>query len=181
MLRDRLRWAAASSGQPVACAPEGRAQPRRASPSRGSGRDRPRAAQELPRATNPRSRIAVRVGRGVSALEVDLVGALLKLGEESILQAETAAGLGIDEGGPALDTFGVELLLPARVQRVGQIDSLAIATDLDHLRPAVQRPAVGVGGFANDAAKVNASRLLGFEGIADVVLEELAGTPCRHV
>src|ERR1700687_4694359 len=98
MPRGRWRWAGASPAQPGAFAPAARAPPRRASPSLDSSRDRPRAAPALPRATSRCSRVAVRVGRGVSAFEVNLVRALLELGEEAVVEAESATGLRVDEG-----------------------------------------------------------------------------------
>src|SRR5712664_1296887 len=110
---------------------------------------------------------------------MDLVGALLELGEESVLQAQPATGLRVDQRRPAPDALRIELLVPAAIQRVGQIDALAVAADLDHLRPTVEGPAAGVRGLPGDASEVDAPGLLRLERIADVVLQKLARAPGR--
>src|SRR5207248_10671853 len=111
---------------------------------------RPRAARGLPRATRRWSRVAVRVGGGVTAFQVDLVCALLERREESSVEAQPALWSGVDERRPALDPVRVELLIPARVQRVGQVRALTVAAQLHHLWASVERTAGGVGGLAHD-------------------------------
>src|ERR1700694_2048888 len=108
---------------------------------------------------------------------MDLMCPVLELCKEPALEAEAAARLGVDLRRPGLDSFGIELLVPARVQRVGDVDPLAVAAHLDHLRGAVERSALGMGGLADDSAEVNAARLLRLEGVAHVVLQELASSP----
>ena len=49
------------------------------------------------------------------------------------------SGPHVDLGHPAADAVRVELVVPRRVERVGEVDALAVAADLDHLRTAVQR------------------------------------------
>src|SRR5207248_11546520 len=102
-------------------------------------------------------REAVRIRRGVAALEADLVRALtVVLDEEVRLHGEAAAvGLGVELDHPAADALGVELDVPARVERVGQVDALAVTADRDHLRPAVQRARRGMRSVADDAAEVD--------------------------
>ena len=107
--------------------------------------------------------------------------ALLECGEEATVEAEATFGLGVDERGPALDALGIELLIPARVKRVGEVRALAVAAELDHLRAAVQRSARLVRGLADDPAEVDASSLLRLERIADVELQELAGAPSGDI
>ena len=48
-------------------------------------------------------------------------------------------GAHIDLRQPALDAVGIELVVPRAIERVGHVDALAVAADLDHLRRAVQR------------------------------------------
>src|SRR5258708_8632829 len=107
--------------------------------------------------------------------------AVLELREESGVEAQPAAGPGVDQRRPALYPFGIELFVPARVKGVGEVDALAVAAHLDHLRAAVERSAFGVLGLANDSAEVDASRLLRLERIAHGELQELAGSPCGDV
>src|SRR5712692_5167814 len=106
------------------------------------------------------SRVAVRVGRRVAAFEMDLVRALVELGEESVIETQAAVRLRVDQRDPALDALGIELHVPARVKRVGQVDALAVAAYLDHLRTAVERTALGMGCFADDSTEVHAPGLL---------------------
>src|SRR5256885_5808098 len=127
------------------------------------------------------SRVAIRVGRGVAALEMNLMGALLECREEAFVQAQATLGLGMNRGRPAFDPVGVELLVPTRVQRVGEIGALPVAAELHHLRAAVQRSALGMRCLADNATEVDAAGLLGLEGIADIELMKLAGTQRRHV
>src|SRR5579864_187961 len=106
--------------------------------------------------------------------------ALLELGEETI-ELEASVRAGVDQRRPAPDAFGVELLVPARVERVGEVHPLAVAAELDHLRAAVQQAALRMGRLADDAAEVRAARLRGLEGVADVEPQELSGSPGRYV
>src|SRR6185437_492235 len=86
-------------------------------------------------------------------------------------------------GQPGTDAVGVELLIPGAVKRVGEIDSLAVAADLDQLRPARQRLARPrrMRRPADDAADPHRAGLARVEWVADVVLLQLTGPPARHV
>src|SRR5579872_7151235 len=161
--------------------PAVRVPPQRASPCPGSRRGRPRAARVPPRATWVSSRVAVRVGRRVAALEVDLVRALLERREKSAVEAEAPFVRGVDHGRPALDAVGIELFIPAGVKRVAEICTAPVSAQLDHLRSAVQRSAFGMGGPANDATEVQTAGLFGLEWVAHVELQELAGPPGGYV
>src|SRR3954462_429223 len=84
-------------------------------------------------------REAVRVARGVAPRETDLVRPLaVELEEEVRVDREVAVAVELDH--PAVDALGVELLVPAGVRRVRQVDALAVAAHLDHLRAAGQLP-----------------------------------------
>ena len=61
---------------------------------------------------------------------------------------------------PAVDALGVELRVPGGVQRVGQVDALAVAADLDHLRAAVDGARGRVRRVADDPADAHAAGLL---------------------
>src|SRR4051812_50153318 len=78
-------------------------------------------------------REAVRVARRVAAGQADLVRALAgELDVEVGVDLEVAVAVELDH--PAVDALRVELAVPRRVQRVRQVDALAVAAYLDHLR-----------------------------------------------
>src|SRR3954471_23456632 len=104
-------------------------------------------------------REAVRIARSVAPRETDLVRPLaVELEEEVWVDREVAVAVELDH--PAVDALGVELLVPARVQRVRQVDALAVAAHLDHLRPAGELAGRGVAGAPDDAAEVDRAGLL---------------------
>src|SRR5439155_11044274 len=109
------------------------------------------------------------------------LAAFRELDEEVRIDPEITAGFGVELDQPALDAVGVELRVPAGVQRVGQVDALAVAADLDHLRAAVDRTCGRVGALADDAADANAAGLDRVAGIGHVIPLQLAGAPARHV
>ena len=78
---------------------------------------------------------------------------------------------------------GIELRVPRRVERVGEVHPPAVAAHLDHLRRAVERP-VGRARMRrapHDAADPRRAGEHRLERIAHVVLPELARAPARHV
>src|ERR1043165_8155578 len=95
--------------------------------------------------------------------------ALGELDEEVRVDPEGPSRLGVELDHPALDPVGIELRIPARVQRVGQVDALAVAADLDHLRAAVDRARGRVRASPDDAADANAAGLDRVGRIGDVV------------
>src|SRR5215218_1012037 len=85
-------------------------------------------------------RIAVGVGRGVTALQPHLMRPLVtEIEEEVRVEGHPAFGVGIELDHPALDAVGIELGVPGHVEGVGEVDAPAIPADLDHLRPPVER------------------------------------------
>src|SRR5687767_5468995 len=85
------------------------------------------------------SGVAVRVRRRVATFQPDLVGAhTVCLEEEPRVQIHAAFGSQIHLGHPTADTLRVELVIPGRIEPVGDVDALAVSADLDHLRAAVQ-------------------------------------------
>src|SRR5262245_42306909 len=91
-------------------------------------------------AANPthRSRIAIRSHGAVAALEPHLVGAVRSqpLDEELRIEGDAAGRIGVELHHPALDAVRIELRVDGAVERVGEIDALAVAADLHHLRSA---------------------------------------------
>ena len=133
--------------------------------------------------------VAVGIRGRVAALQPDLVHPqapeLRAAREELLVEAQPAARgrIGVDLGQPAAHAVRVELVVPRPVQRVGQVDPLAVPADLDHLRAAGQPLARrrGVRDAAGDAAEPDRADLAGVRRIAHVVLLELAGAPAGDV
>ena len=85
------------------------------------------------------SRIAERVGLGVAPLKTDLVNTIIiRLNEESIVEADAALRVDIELRHPTANTRGIELLIPGGVQRVGEVDPFSVPAHLDHLRSAAR-------------------------------------------
>src|SRR6185437_9287562 len=89
-------------------------------------------------------RVAERIRRAVAALEPNLVRAVAvsELDEEIRIERDPAVRTGVAHHLDAAHALRIELPVPCAVERVGEIDALAVAADLDHLRTAVERPAV---------------------------------------
>src|SRR3954467_14797863 len=105
-------------------------------------------------------REAVRVARRVAAGEAYLVWALAgELDVEVRVDLQVAVAVELDH--PAVDALGVELAVPGGVQRVRQVDALAVAAHLDHLRPAGQLARRRVRRAGGDAPGGRPARVLG--------------------
>src|SRR4029453_3172101 len=93
------------------------------------------------------SRIAIGIRRTIAALQPDLVRTVRRrpIDEELLVEGNAAFRLGVQLAHPALHTIRIELLVDDAVERVGEVDAPAIAADLDHLRPAIQRATLGPG------------------------------------
>src|SRR5262249_55408298 len=84
-------------------------------------------------------RVAIGIGGSVASFQSKLVGAhSVELDKKLFVEFHPAAGVGIDLHHPALYAVGIELLIPGRVKRVGEVDAFAVAADLNHLRAAVE-------------------------------------------
>src|SRR5205807_1634771 len=128
--------------------------------------------------------VAIRVRRSVAAFQPKLVCTQpVELDKEIFIEFHSAVLAGLDFYHPTLYAFGKELLVPWGVERVGEIDALAVAADLDHLRATVERlpGLLRVSGPAHDAAEVERAGLFWVGGIGDVVPDELACAPARDV
>src|SRR3954471_14593708 len=91
-------------------------------------------------------RVAEGVRGGVATLKSHLVGPqpVLEFDEELWIEGHAAVRRDVDARHPAPNAVGVELRVPRGVERVREIDASAVATDLDHLRPAIQRALAGL-------------------------------------
>src|SRR5436190_16547150 len=115
---------------------------------------------------------------------MDLVSAeFAEIHEESAVDLHPAFGFGVQLHHPALDAFRIKLSVPRRVKRVGEIDALAVAAELDHLRSAVQRQVrlFWVSGLANDSAQVHRSGFTRVEWVGNIELQKLAGPEAGNV
>src|SRR5262249_44578574 len=90
------------------------------------------------------SRIAVRVGRAVAALEAYLMRPM-RLGpfdEEFRIECDTPSRLGIELHHPAFDACGKDLRADGAINEIVKVAPPPVATDLDHLWTAVERRAI---------------------------------------
>src|SRR5260370_19825430 len=128
---------------------------------------------------------AVGVAGGVAALQPDLVRSAaaecVALEEEPLVERDPAALAHVELGHPGAHAVRVELVVPRTVQRVGEVDALAVAANLDHLRPAAQRLARPgrVRRAPDDAAGAHRPGLPRGERGGGVVVLHLAGAPAR--
>src|SRR3546814_2073067 len=99
---------------------------------------------------------------------------ILELQEEVGIERDAARGVGVDLDHPALDSFRIELPVPCRVERVRKVDPPAVPADLDHLRPAVERPGGGMRRPLDDPADPDRAGEPRLERVGDGVLAELA-------
>src|SRR5213075_496056 len=100
--------------------------------------------------------------------------------KEIAVELDATLRLGIDLDHPAVDALRVELRVDRAVERIREVDAAAVAAHLDHLGSAIERPGpLGVGSARHDAADPHLAGELRVEGIADVVLMEIAGPPAR--
>src|SRR5688572_3748479 len=87
------------------------------------------------------SREAEGIGGRVASLETHLVRAhVAEVHEEIGRRGELALRIHIQSSEPASNAAWIELRVPREVERVGHVHATAIAAQLDHLRPAVERP-----------------------------------------
>ena len=105
------------------------------------------------------------------------------LDEKVFVKGHAALRVGIKFHHPTANAVGIELLVPRRIKRVGEIYPFAIAADFHHLRPARERlsPFLRMRGAIGDAADAYRAGLLRIEWIGDVVLQELASSPAGDI
>ena len=108
---------------------------------------------------------------------------VVALQEEVFVKRDAPIAAGVKLDHPAAHTVGIELLIPRCIERVGEIDSFAVAAYFHHLRAASQRL---VGLFRmwraiDNAADAHRAGLFRIEWIGDVVLQELARPPAGDI
>src|SRR4029077_7465132 len=141
------------------------------------------ARPAAPRATI-RSWIAIEIRGRVAAFEPNLVAAqVAELHEEGEVSLHSPILVDIELDHPAIDSLGIELLIPGGVQGVGEIHTPAVAADLHHLRRAVERSLriCRMRSTAHDAAQMYRARFLRLEWIGDVVMNNFARAPARGI
>src|SRR5262245_25218765 len=84
-------------------------------------------------------RIAVGVRRSISTFEMHLVRpGTIEFQKEVVIKPHAAVFPDNCLHHPSANAIGIELLIPRRVKRIGEVHSPAVTADLDHLRAAVK-------------------------------------------
>ena len=86
-------------------------------------------------------RIAIGIRGRVSALQAHLMREVaIRPGQEEVfIKFDSTLWLGVDLHHPALDPIGIELVIDCAVERIGEVDTVSITTDLHHLRSTIKR------------------------------------------
>src|SRR5215470_4526324 len=103
--------------------------------------------------------------------------------EEALVEGDATAEIGVELHHPAVDAVRIELRIDGAVERVGEIDALAVAANLHHLRPTVEIAVLGAGMRRprHNAADAYLTSELRIERIADIVLLQVARAPAGHI
>src|SRR5215831_15912235 len=145
----------------------------------------PRGADAARCADLVTSRIAIGIRRAVAALQPHLVRSVpfRPIDEELGIERDTSRGPGVELDHPAVDPLRIELRIDRAVERVGEINAPAVATDLHHLWPAIELAVLRarVCRARHDPPNAHLSGELRVEWIRHVVLLQVAGAPARHV
>src|SRR5437868_8569542 len=98
----------------------------------------------------------------------------VELDKELFIEFHSALPICIKLHHPTLQPVGIDLLVPRCVERIGEMDALAITADLNHLRTAVERlrGLTGMSRTAHDAAEMDRARLLRVNRVRNIVLED---------
>src|SRR5262249_34603800 len=101
--------------------------------------------------------------------------------EEFRVECDPSRGVGVGLPHPAVDALRVELWIDRAVERVRKVHAPTVPADLDHLRSAIELSVLRcrVGRARDDPADTHLTGELRVEGIRDVVLLQVAGTPAR--
>src|SRR6476469_1901672 len=107
----------------------------------------------------------------------------VELDKEFFIEFHSALWVRVKLHHPTLQPVRIDLLVPRCVERIGEIDALAIAADLNHLWTAVERLSglTGMGRTAHDTAEMDRACLFGVSRVRNVVLDELPGPPARNI
>src|SRR5260370_8188654 len=99
--------------------------------------------------------------------------------EEFRIDGDAAARLGVEFNHPAVEAAFVELRVDCAVERVGEIDALPVAADLDHLRAAAEFAVLRAGGAGarDDAADSDLARGLSGATVPPAILLHVAPAP----
>src|SRR5262245_4242555 len=108
---------------------------------------------------------------------------VVALNEKVLVERHAAIRTGIELDHPTTHAVGIELLIPRRIKRVGEIDSLTIAGDFHHLRTARERLIrfLWMRRAIYNSTNAHGASLLWLERIRHVVLQEFARSEARNV
>src|SRR4030095_12905546 len=96
---------------------------------------------QRPRATaRARSRKTIGIARGVASFEANLMNpVIVALNKEIFVKRDAAVGIGVKFHHPTANVVGIKLLIPCRIKRIREIDSLSVSAHFHHLRSPRER------------------------------------------
>lgn len=103
-----------------------------------------------------------------------------KVHEEVRIKSHPTGRVGIDPHHPATHAR-IELVIPATVERIGEVEPPSVAAHLHHLGPALHRPSLGMRHRVGQTTNTYGPRELWVEGVRHIVLAQFACAPARHV
>src|SRR5690349_5369424 len=101
---------------------------------------------------------------------------IVALDEKVFVERHAAIRTGIELHHPTAHAVGIKLFVPRRIKRISEIDSLAVAADLDHLRTTCER-SIGLLRMRrtiHDSTNAHGTSLLGVQRIGNIILQELS-------
>src|SRR5437588_1323166 len=107
----------------------------------------------------------------------------IKLVEQLRVETHAATWVNVEFGHPATNAIGIELLVPATVKGIGQVNATSVPADLHHLWSAIQRHigAVRVWLTPYNATQLHRACLHGLKWVGNVILQEFTRAPAGNV
>src|SRR5262249_39642799 len=125
--------------------------------------------------------IAERIRRTIPTLEPHLVRPQLpKVHKEARLQCHPPCRVGIHPHHPTTH-LRVKLVIPATIERIGEVDAPSVAAHFHHLRPPLHHPTCGMRRGIDQTTNTHRTREFWVKGVRDVILAQLPSPPARHV
>ena len=108
---------------------------------------------------------------------------VIRLNEKSLIEADATFRADIELGHPTSHARWIELFIPGRVERIGEVDAFSIAAYFDHLRPTLQRllGSCRMRCLPHNSTDLHRAGLFGIERIGNIILQHLSGPPAGDV